>query len=140
VTRIPDTRIQSIAHNALRIVLGLTFFSHGAQKMLGWFGGFGPNAGTAELMSRFGAAGVIETVTAVFIIFGLWTRVFAFIASGEMAVTFFWMHVARAGSLYWWVNHGELPIIYCFVWFLIAMWGAGSFSVDGWLAKRRASP
>ena len=45
---------------ALRVVAGLAFASHGAQKLLGWFGGVGPDGGTAELMSRYGIAGVIE--------------------------------------------------------------------------------
>ena len=48
---------RTVAQTALRIAAGLAFFTHGAQKMLGWFGGFGPDGGTADLMSRFGAAG-----------------------------------------------------------------------------------
>ncbi|HXE88309.1 MAG TPA: DoxX family membrane protein, partial [Hyphomicrobiaceae bacterium] len=48
-------------HAALRIGAGLLFMQHGLQKLLGWFGGMGPNHGTVQLMSQFGLAGVIET-------------------------------------------------------------------------------
>ena len=79
----------------LRIVAGVLFFSHGAQKLFGWFGGMGPGGGTASLMSLMGAAGVIEVVAGVGIALGLATRPLAFIASGEMAVAYFWSHVRR---------------------------------------------
>jgi putative oxidoreductase len=123
-------RFGAVAQAALRIAAGLTYFSHGSQRLLGWFGGFGPTGGPAELLSRFGAAGVIETVTSVFLILGLFTRPVALIASGEMAVAYFWMHVSTSGHLFWWQNHGELPILYSFIWLLFAAWGAGPASLD----------
>ena len=46
----------------MRVAVGFLFAAHGSQKLFGWFGGFGPNGGTADLMTRFGAAGVIEVV------------------------------------------------------------------------------
>lgn len=133
----------SFTYNALRIVVGTAFFVHGAQKLLGWFGGFGPDGGTAELMSRFGAAGTIETVCGAAIVLGLLTRPLAFLAAGEMAVAYFWMHVARNSELFWWHNRGELVVLYCFTWLFFAAHGAGDFSLDHWLAVRRglkASP
>jgi putative oxidoreductase len=122
---------------ALRIVAGLAFFSHGAQKLLGWFGGMGPNGGTVELMSRFGAAGIIETVCGALLVLGFSTRLVAFITSGEMAVTYLWMHAGRSGHLWWWANRGEVPLLYCFIWLVFAAWGAGPLSIDAWLASRR---
>lgn len=127
------------AQAALRIAAGLTYFSHGAQKLLGWFGGFGPDGGTAELMSRFGAAGVIELVAGACIVLGLFTRWAAFLASGEMAVAYFWMHTGGSGSIWWWQNRGEMVMLYSFLWLLYATWGAGPASVDSWLARRRAA-
>lgn len=127
------------AQAALRIAAGLTYFSHGAQKLLGWFGGFGPDGGTAELMSRFGAAGVIELVAGACIALGLFTRWAAFLASGEMAVAYFWMHTGGSGSIWWWQNRGEMVMLYSFLWLLYATWGAGPASVDSWLARRRAA-
>ncbi len=125
------------AHAALRIAAGLAYWSHGAQKMLGWFGGFGPDHGTAELMTRFGAAGVIELVAGVFLVLGLHTPWAAVIASGEMAVAYFWIHVGGSHQLWWWQNRGELAMVYSFVWLVFAVKGAGPFSVDAWLQRRR---
>jgi putative oxidoreductase len=138
---VPETsnRYLTFAHNALRIALGLTYASHGAQKILGWFGGVGPSGGPVPFLSRFGAAGVIELVAGTCIGLGLFTRPLAFIASGEMAVAYFWMHWSRSGQMWWWQNHGELPMIYAFVWLFFAAAGAGTCSADAWLARRRAS-
>ncbi len=123
-------RFQPVALTLLRIAAGAAYFTHGAQKIFGWFGGFGPDGGHAVYLSRFGAAGAIEVIAGAALILGLGTRVVAFIASGEMAVTYFWMHAGPAGSLWWWRNHGELPLLYCFIWLLFAACGAGPFSVD----------
>lgn len=119
----------------LRIAAGLAFFSHGAQKILGWFGGFG-EAGTAELMTEFGAAGIIELVGGALIVVGLFTRPAALIASGEMAVAYFWKHMGGSSELFWWDNRGELVMVYSFVWLFFAVWGAGPFSVDAWRRQR----
>jgi len=109
--------------------------------VLGWFGGFGPDGGTADLLSRFGAAGVIEVTCGAAIALGLFTRPLAFLASGEMAVTYFWMHAAGSGELLWWANRGELPMLFSFLWLFFAAHGAGSLSLDAWLARRvRPSP
>ena len=132
-----DSRLLHAAQTALRIAVGLSFWSHGAQKLFGWFGGSGPTGGSVELMSRFGAAGIIEFVAGLGVALGLLTRPLAFLASGEMAVAYFWMHMGRSGHLWWWQNRGELPMIYSFVWLLYAVWGAGPFSLDAWLKARR---
>jgi putative oxidoreductase len=136
VTEQFDRQWRTVAHSALRIAAGLAYFSHGAQKLLGWFGGFGPGGGSAELMSRFGVAGTIETIGGALLIMGLFTRPVAFIASGEMAVTYFWMHWGGSGQVFWWQNHGEVPLLYCFIWFLFAAWGPGAFSLDAWIRKQ----
>ncbi len=135
-----DQRFRTVAHTALRVAAGLTFFSHGAQKLLGWFGGTGPSGGTVELMSRFGVAGIIELVAGAGIVVGFLTRPLAFIASGEMAVAYFWIHWGGSGQMWWWQNRGELVMLYSFVWLLFAAWGAGPASVDAWLERRRRAP
>ena len=134
-----NARFLPAAQAALRIVAGLAYFSHGAQKLFGWFGGMGPGGGTVELMSRFGAAGVIEVVGGACLVIGFGVRLVAFLASGEMAVAYLLMHAAGSGSIWWWVNRGEVPLLYCFVWLVFAAWGAGAFSVDAWLARRRTA-
>ena len=102
-----NSRHLPAAQAALRIFAGAAFFSHGAQKLLGWFGGMGPDGGTVELMSKFGAAGVIELVGGALLVLGLGTRLVAFIASGEMAVAYWWMHAGGSGKIFWWENRGE---------------------------------
>jgi putative oxidoreductase len=130
-------KLQPVAHASLRLAAGCAYFSHGAQKFLGWFGGFGADGGTADLMSRFGAAGVIETFAGALLIVGLFTRPVAFVASGQMAVTYFWMHWARSGEMWWWENRGEVVLLYAFIWLLFSAIGAGPFSIDAWRRKAR---
>lgn len=136
ISPLPDS-FRPIAQVALRVAAGAAFFSHGAQKILGWFGGMGADGGTVELMSRFGAAGIIELVAGLLIIIGLFTKLAAFIASGEMAVAYFWMHASGSGSIWWWENRGELVMLFSFVFLLYAAWGAGPFSVDAAMAERK---
>lgn len=131
-----DGRIGNFALAAMRIALGAAFFTHGAQKMFGWFGGFG-QGGTAELMTRFGAAGSIEVVAGALIVVGLFTRPAAFIASGEMAVAYIWSHWGGSGEMWWWENRGELALVYAFVWLFLAARGAGPLSLDALLRRGR---
>jgi uncharacterized membrane protein YphA (DoxX/SURF4 family) len=50
-------KYQNAALGLMRIVIGFLFFTHGAEKVFGWFGGFGEAGQTAGLFTRFGAAG-----------------------------------------------------------------------------------
>lgn len=134
-----DTRARG-AQAALRIAAGLAYFSHGAQKLFGWFGGFGPDGGTADLMSRYGVAGIIECFGGALLVLGLFTRRVAFLASGEMAVAYFWMHWGRSGEMWWWANRGEVVLLYCFIWLFFAAVGAGPLSLDAWRARRTPPP
>lgn len=133
-----NDRFVPVAQTLLRVFAGLAFTSHGAQKILGWFGGMGPN-GTVELMSRFGAAGVIELVAGMCIVLGLGTRWAAFIASGEMAVAYFWIHSTSSGSIWWWANRGETVMLFSFIFLLFAAWGAGPWSLDAKMGGKRSS-
>ncbi|MCZ6545290.1 MAG: hypothetical protein O6913_06260 [Chloroflexi bacterium] len=47
------------------------------------------------------------------------------------------MHWGRSGEIFWWANRGELLMLYAFLWLFFAAWGAGSFSIDAWLRRRR---
>ena len=111
-----------IAYTLLRVVAGLLFAVHGAQKLFGVVGGQ-----KVPLASLFGAAGLIELVGGLLIAIGLFTSWAAFIASGEMAVAYFMVH-AKLG--FWPVlNKGELAVIYCFLFLYIACRGGGRWSV-----------
>jgi putative oxidoreductase len=106
----------------LRIVAGLMFLCHGGQKLLGWFGG---ERATGPHMLL---AGVIELVGGLLIAIGLLTSIAAFFASGEMAVAYFKAHFPNSPIPI--VNHGELAVLYCFLFLYIAARGAGPFSLD----------
>lgn len=128
-------RYLPVAQTALRVMAGAGFFSHGGAKLFGWFGA----DGTVELMSKFGVAGVVETLGGLLLILGLGTRLVAFISSGQMAVGYFWVHAMGSSSIWWWENGGELVMIYSFVWLLFATWGAGPYSLDAKLARSRSA-
>ncbi len=110
----------------LRIVVGLLFLEHGLQKFFGFPVPF-PLPGPLPPMLI--AAGVIEIVAGLLITFGLFTRLAAFVASGEMAVAYFIGHYPRG---FWPVaNQGEAAILFCFIFLYLAAAGAGAWSVDG---------
>ena len=80
------SKYQEFTWAILRIITGLAFMTHGLPKLFGWLGGFGGAGEAAELMSRFGVAGVLETFGGLLIVLGLFTRPVAFILAGQMAV------------------------------------------------------
>ena len=122
--RAPLARLSEPAYAAFRIVFGALFAFHGAQKILGMFGGRVAAVGTQPW-----AAGMIELVGGILIAIGLLAGLAAFIASGEMAAAYFLAHAPRGT---WPIeNQGELAVLYCFAFLYIAARGAGTLSVDG---------
>ena len=108
----------------LRIVAGLLFAAHGAQKLLGVLGGQ-----QVPIASQFGLAGVIELVGGLMIAAGVYASPMGFIASGEMAVAYFQVHAPQGP---WPIrNGGELAVLYCFLFLYIAARGNGRWSVQG---------
>nr|WP_295234380.1 DoxX family protein [uncultured Brevundimonas sp.] len=117
---------------ALRIVAGLLFLAHGVIKVFGFPAGAEP--GQQELLSLFGIGGVIELITGLLLILGLFTRPAAFIASGQMAVAYWMFHFPS--SPYPSVNGGDAAILYCFIFLYIFTAGPGAWSIDNRTAKR----
>jgi putative oxidoreductase len=116
-------RIAPYTYALLRIVAGLLFACHGAQKLFGVLGGH-----RVPLASQMGAAGVIEFSCGLLIAFGLLTSIAALIASGEMAFAYFQVHAPRG---FWPIrNQGELAVVYCFLFLYIACRGSGTWGVD----------
>jgi putative oxidoreductase len=115
-------RLAPRIYAVLRIVAGLMFAVHGAQKLLGLFGG--PQV---PLMSQLGLAGVIELIGGLLIAIGLFTSIAAFIASGEMAAAYFIAHAPR--GLLPIQNGGELAVLYCFLFLYIAARGTVALGV-----------
>ena len=116
-------RLSEPAYALLRIVAGLLFALHGAQKLFGAFGGQ-----QVPMMSQFWFAGVIELVGGLMIAIGLLTSIAAFIASGEMAVAYFQAHAPKGWNPL--ANGGELAVLYCFIFLYIAARGGGRWSAD----------
>jgi putative oxidoreductase len=117
----------------LRIVTGLLFLEHATQKFLGF-----PIPFPIPLGPQFVAAGIIEAVAGTLIVLGLFTRPAAFIAAGEMAVAYFWVHFPQG----FWpaANKGEAAILFCFIFFYLVFAGPGAWSLDTVLGRRRRSP
>ena len=130
------SKYQEYTWAILRIVTGLAFMTHGLPKLFGWLGGFGGPGEAAELMSRFGVAGVLETFGGLLIVFGLFTRPVAFLLAGQMAVAYFWIHSGFSDP-WWWTNGGEKAMLFSFIFLFFSAWGAGPFSVDARLAARK---
>jgi putative oxidoreductase len=135
-----DTRLASYSSPALsafRVIFGLLFTLHGSIKLFGWPLGTSIPVGTWP--GWF--AGLIEFVTGLAITLGVFTRIAAFIASGEMAFAYFYQHwpplKGDATAPFWphdqqlGGNGGELAIMFCFAFLLLATMGAGRWSVDG---------
>lgn len=116
------------AYALLRIVAGLLFLGHGAQKLLSF-----PVPFPYPLNPMSTAAGAIELVGGALIIVGLLTRPVAFLASGMCAVGYWMVH--GSGGLYPIVNGGELIALYCFIFLFIAARGPGIWSVDSAMRK-----
>lgn len=114
----------------MRIVTGLLFACHGAQKLFGALGGQ-----QVALMSMLGLAGVIELFGGLMIAIGFQAGTAAFIASGFMASAYFIAH-APNGPLPI-QNQGELAVVYCFVFLYIAARGSGVWAVDRASGPRR---
>jgi putative oxidoreductase len=113
----------------LRIVAGLLFACHGAQKLFGALGGTAMTSNPMMLV-----AGLIEFGGGLLIALGLFTSWAAFLASGEMAVAYFMVHAK--GGFWPIVNKGELAVVYCFLFLYIAARGSGPYSVDAAMRKR----
>lgn len=106
-----------------RIVAGLIFLEHGTMKLLGFPPGMSP-----PVFSIFWFAGVIELVAGVLITLGLFSRMAAFIASGEMAFAYFMGHFPKA--FFPAQNGGDAAILFCFLFLYLAAAGPGSFKMN----------
>ena len=120
------SRWQDQLHALLRIIAGLLFLEHGTAKL---FAFPMPQMGVPDpLPTMLVVAAVIELVLGVLIVLGLFTRLAAFVAAGEMAVAYFIAHFPRG---FWPVaNMGDAAILFCFVFLFIAAAGPGAWSVE----------
>jgi len=115
------------AYALLRIVAGFMFSFHGVQKILGILSEFQPPVG-----SQLWLGGLLELITGILILVGLLTRWSAFLASGEMAVAYAQFHwkFQLGAEFFPAINKGELAVLYCFVFLLIACKGGVKWCLD----------
>jgi putative oxidoreductase len=137
-----DARLASYSSPFLsifRIMFGLLFTLHGTMKLFGWPLGQSVPVGSWPAWW----AGLIELVAGLLITLGLFTRIAAFISSGEMAVAYFWKSwppLDGPPASFWPLpqqvggNGGEIAIMFCFAFLMLAGMGAGAWSID---ARRR---
>jgi putative oxidoreductase len=108
----------------VRIAAALIFLEHGTQKLLGFPAG--EHAGVNPF-SIYGAAGALEIVGGLLLLFGLFTRPVAFILSGQMAVAYWFFHAKS--DFFPSNNGGDAAILYCFLFLLFVFTGPGRFSL-----------
>jgi putative oxidoreductase len=114
----------------LRIVIGLLFLEHGLSKVFN----FPAPSPVPSLSGLLILAATLETIGAALFLVGAFTRIVAFILSGEMAFAYFMAHAPRA--FYPLVNGGELAVLFCFVFLYFAFAGGGPLSVDRAMLKQ----
>jgi len=111
--------------SVLRLVTGLIFLEHGAQKLLGFPPGMAHQPG---MLSLAWFSGVLELVGGALVFLGFFPRPIAFLLSGEMAFAYWMVHAQRGP--YPVTNGGDAAILFCFVFLYISVAGAGCWSVD----------
>ena len=112
------------AYALLRIVVGFLFFCHGMVAIAFLFGEGTPYSPTW----LYNTAGIVELVVGALVLVGCRVRIAAFLASGQMAVAYFYRH--QLGGLLPIENDGELAALFCFLFLFIAATGAGKWSIE----------
>jgi putative oxidoreductase len=120
----------------LRIITALLYLQHATMKLFHFpampmpAGATPPPSGG---FSPFVLIGILELVGSLALIFGFWTRLFAFILSGEMAIAYWTAHAPH--SFFPLLNFGESAVLFCFVFLYIAAAGPGAWAVDAQRGK-----
>lgn len=133
----------------VRLVLGVVFFAHGAQKMLGWFGGYGFNA-TMGFFEHSGIPAVfaflaiaVEFFGGIGLLLGLLSRVAAFGITCNMLVAIATVHFPNGLFMNWTgMQKGEgfeFHLLVLAITTLIMVRGAGAFSLDRLLSHAASS-
>ena len=136
---------EDVSLTTLRVVLGVVFFAHGAQKMLGWFGGFGfhDTMGSFTHMGMPAPVALLIICTEFFgglgLIVGLLTRIASLGVAGLMIGAIFMVHVPNGFFMNWMGNQKGEGIEYHLLVLAIAaallLRGAGAFSLDRAISK-----
>jgi putative oxidoreductase len=132
--------VEDVALLVLRVVVGTLFIGHGAQKLFGWFGGYGL-AGTGAFMESLGlrpgktmalAAGLSEVFGGILLVAGLFLPVAALLIGGAMVVAIAKVH-GKNGV--WSQNNGyEYNLVLLVLVAALALLGPGGISVASLLS------
>jgi len=126
---------QPTALSLFRFVTGLLFFHYGTAKILGY-----PVVPMfAKIPPLIVTAGTIELVLGALLMIGLFTRIAAFILSGEMAFAYFMGHMLKDAAkpvFFPALNGGTAAILFCFGCLYLATAGGGPYSVDAMMRKK----
>ena len=128
----------------LRLALGAIFFAHGAQKVMGWWGGPGIEVFAQHVMSmgmpHFMAyvAAYAELLGGVAVIIGFLTRLACLGLASNMAVAIWKVHLANGFFLNWFLvpgkGHGfEYAMALMAMSLCLLFTGAGKISIDGFI-------
>ena len=124
-------KYQPTALSLFRFITGLLLFQYGIAKLFKYPPV--PMFAKVELMSLYGAAGTLELVLGGLLMIGLFTRLSAFILSGEMAFAYFMGHMFKDAAKPVFLpllNGGTGAILFCFACLYLATAGGGPLSVD----------
>jgi putative oxidoreductase len=134
-----DLQTLSIGLLLARVVIGFIMAAHGAQKLFGWFGGYGLR-GTGQFFDQMGykpglafaaAASISEVVSGLLVAFGFLGPIGPTLIIAVMivaAISVHWEHGLFASN-----NGIELPLLYAVGAFALALTGFGQYSLDAWL-------
>ena len=125
----------------LRVLLGIVFFPHGMQKLLGWFGGHGFSGTMNFFTESMGIPAVLaflvimaESLGALGLIFGFLTRIAAFGIASVMLVAAFMLHLQHGFFMNWMGNQQgegfEYHILAVAITIVLMIKGGGLWSVD----------
>ncbi|MFE9428800.1 DoxX family protein [Kitasatospora sp. NPDC006697] len=119
---------------ALRMVAALLFSCHGAATLFNVLGG--AHGGSVPVGQWPGWwAAMIQLIGGALVLLGLGTRYAALLCSGSMAYAYFSVHQEHA--LWPIQNGGELSVLFCWIFLLIAITGPGSLALDQLLPGAR---
>ena len=128
MTHTIDARLDRFSAPVLgifRIIIGLLFALHGTAKLFGWPA---TNSGAVPFGTwPYWWAGLIELLVGLLVALGLFTRLAALLGSGTMAYAYFTAH--QPDGLLPIQNGGELAVLFCFAFLLIAFTGPVAFAV-----------
>ncbi len=130
-----EDSLAPLAEPLIRVAAGLFLMPHGAQKLFGWFGGYGIDETGAFFITVYSLpsylaviAGVIEFFGGLLLALGLATRPAAALITGMMAVVV--VHVHWSQGFFWTQNGVEYPLMWGIIAFAYLLRGGGRYSLD----------